>query len=480
VAYVSDERVDELFELFSAPVDGSASPLLLSDVLPAAGDVREIQQIGERVLYRADQLVDETFELFSVPVDGSAPPVRLSGPLAVGGDVDSAFLVGKSQVVFRADALVNDRDELFRAPLDGSAPPVALTPAVDTVSLHALAPDGSRVAYSTYDVGIERLFVVSTSGGSVPKLVALLGFPATFDQVRFTPDGARLVFVDFLDDDSTITCDLWSARSDGTGLVQLNPGPRFYPARYQLSPDGQRVLYIDRDEISSYGELVSARVDGAGWQLLTPGAAQPYAFGISDDSEFCVFSEREAGQDRLCLDRLDASQPLELLALAPGSIFTLALVPGSSAVVFFRQGVVYSLTAPGVVVALSGAGATTAHTNSLEPFLFSPDSRHVLYRNDEAASGVMELFGAPVDGSAPARRLCPPLGSDRDVGGFRLAPDNFVLYLADLAANERFALFGVPLDGARAERELNGALGASQDVTSFGQPQRLRRPERAP
>jgi hypothetical protein len=39
------------------------------------------------VVYAADELIDEVVELFSVPIDGSAPAVRISGAMVAGGDV---------------------------------------------------------------------------------------------------------------------------------------------------------------------------------------------------------------------------------------------------------------------------------------------------------------------------------------------------------------------------------------------------------
>jgi hypothetical protein len=47
-----------------------------------------------RVVYRADPIVANRQELFSVPIDGSASAVRLNGPLAAAADVQNDYVVG--------------------------------------------------------------------------------------------------------------------------------------------------------------------------------------------------------------------------------------------------------------------------------------------------------------------------------------------------------------------------------------------------
>ena len=60
-------------------------------------------------------LVDERFELFSAPLDGSSAPVLLSGSVANAG-MDVTSLIGYipgNEVVFRADRTTDDQFELY-------------------------------------------------------------------------------------------------------------------------------------------------------------------------------------------------------------------------------------------------------------------------------------------------------------------------------------------------------------------------------
>jgi hypothetical protein len=73
--YTADQDVDEVYELYSVPIDASASPVKLNGPLVAGGDVLleststlrvQITPDGTRVLYVADQDTDEVLELYSV------------------------------------------------------------------------------------------------------------------------------------------------------------------------------------------------------------------------------------------------------------------------------------------------------------------------------------------------------------------------------------------------------------------------------
>jgi len=126
-----------LRELRYVPMDGSSAEIVLVS-LPPAGLLSEITHFiftpdGTHLVYRADAIVDNKFELFSVPVDGSLPPVQINGPiLPAGGDVTASTNSGSKphfavtpdgqRVVYAADARLNDVFELWSAPLTGGGP----------------------------------------------------------------------------------------------------------------------------------------------------------------------------------------------------------------------------------------------------------------------------------------------------------------------------------------------------------------------
>src|SRR5262245_7725540 len=79
----------------------------------------------------------------------------------------------------------------------------------------------------------------------------------------------------------------------------------------------------------------------------------------------------------------------------------------------------------------------------------------VVFRSDRGARDVVQLFSAPLDGSAPDVRLNGHLPLGGDVLSFLLTPDGTrVLYLADQTADEEFSFFSVPVDGSAPPLEL--------------------------
>lgn len=472
VVYVADELADEVFELFSAPMDGSAAPLRLSAPMPTGGDVGEILQVsGGRVLYLADALTNGVQELFVVADDGSAAPLRLSPPLPASGDV-SHFIAGPDFALFLADSIVDGREELHRVALDGSTPPVVLAPGQHVFKIHDLSRDGALVLYDTLYSGLN---VVRTDGSAAP---VFLSFPEPgssgfndvyFSQAEFTGDGARVVFMATEISDSWWyqANDLWSIRLDGTQKLKLSQGPKFLDTVFQLSPDGSRALYTDTEPTSqTYSELVSVRTDGSSSTLLTPGSGRPGLFRISDDSAFCVFASQIGPGWSLRMVRLDGSQPFELLASVPAQPSALELLPGSTAVVFLSDSRVYSLSTPGTAVPVSSSGVTEVPSEGFPLLIFTPDSSRVLYRAEFIANGIFELWSARLDGSARVK-LNPPLTGARDVSDCRVSSDGHALFRCDRNTDETLELFAAPLDGSSPAIQLNTVLVSNRDVVDY-------------
>jgi Tol biopolymer transport system component len=232
VVYAADQDTDELVELYSVPIDGSAAPVKLSGIQVPGGDVTTplvITPDGERVAYAADGSVDGLTGIYSVPLDGSAPPVelfrprvggfgllqdlrltpdgkrvtfladhdddgsfdlfgasmtrgrarRLNGRLVSGGSV-SGYALGPNGLVYRADQDADEVFELYRTPLDapfdGREPPVRLHvplgPDTDVQAGFVLSPDGAHVVFAAdarRDEVVELFTVPFRSSSAVPQ-----------------------------------------------------------------------------------------------------------------------------------------------------------------------------------------------------------------------------------------------------------------------------------------------------------------------
>jgi len=184
--FIADRDVADRNELYVVPLDGSSTPQKLSGPSIPEGDVQGppvITPDGARVLYRADAQQDEVFELFSAPINGSTPPVKISGSMVSGGDVvgsnqdDPPFSITPDggRVVFRADMELNNVYGLYVAPIDGSTPAVRVHPPLTSSwgveDEHLVLEDSSAVIYRANLIpGQTDLWISSLDGTRTRRL----------------------------------------------------------------------------------------------------------------------------------------------------------------------------------------------------------------------------------------------------------------------------------------------------------------------
>jgi WD40 repeat protein len=450
VVYLADDEVDDLFELYGVPSDGSAPARKLNGPLVAGGQIVEVQGFppfvtygvpylrtsATRVVYRADQETDGRQELFSAPLDGSTPAVRISGPLASGGYVDEGFVLAQdgASVVFRARLSADDRYELFSVPADGSALPLRLSAPLglwgEVYSDPPLVtPDGETVVYSAVVPPSQttRLYAVPVDGSQPP--LRLSGPRAV--SMALVPDGSGVVYRAW-DSVSALWLDLWYVPLDASAA------PRRLDARvssgsvvaFAISSDATRVVYQADHSIYGTFELWSAPLDGS---------AAPVRLNAPLGSEQSVltFAFSPDGARVAYVADQDAPGTLELYSVpADGSASPVKLSP---------------TPVPGG--GIGGGG---------QDHYLEVGAERVVWVADAASDDVFELYSAPLDGGAPALRLNAPLPAGADVGGgidaraFRLSPDGRdVVFWADAFALDQKELLLVPADGSAPAVRLN-------------------------
>jgi Tol biopolymer transport system component len=157
VVYQDD---DFPYLLHSVPtVGGPATPLHDEPVL--GGGVESFLLTNERVVFLADLLVENRVLCWSAPLDGSAPPIVLNGGLTGGGDVVHMLVTRSGTVIYSADQEIDQDFDLYRVPSDGS---------VTAVKIDAVAPGPDDTMVLTPD---ERFVLVNN--GSVLRSVAVRG-----------------------------------------------------------------------------------------------------------------------------------------------------------------------------------------------------------------------------------------------------------------------------------------------------------------
>src|SRR5262249_5838250 len=99
VAFAADPDTDDLFELFTVRIDGSAAALRVSDPVVSPNSVWAEEFFtftsnGRWLVSGTDAAPDgivgepeDRFDLFAAPADGSASPFPVSGPLTAGASV---------------------------------------------------------------------------------------------------------------------------------------------------------------------------------------------------------------------------------------------------------------------------------------------------------------------------------------------------------------------------------------------------------
>jgi hypothetical protein len=185
VVFLADRDNDDVFQLYSVPLNGSTAPIRISTDLGASSkDVTSflISLDSTRVVYLADQDTDEVFELYSVPVAGGTVAKLSGGTMVSGGDVlEFNISPNSAKVVFRADRITDGVGELFSVPIDGGEPDNISGSLVSGGSIVEPPPGLTSFLISTNSATVvfeadkevdERyeLYSVPIAGGTVDKL----------------------------------------------------------------------------------------------------------------------------------------------------------------------------------------------------------------------------------------------------------------------------------------------------------------------
>jgi len=426
VVYVADVPSDGRFLVYSAPMDGSSSPIILMSSLVAGGDAEELQVTpdGTHVIYRADQDVDRDERLYSAQIDVAASSVE------IGGNAAPPFQITPdgTRVVYRAGAPL----ALYSAPVDGSAAAIRISDAVtsghDVLNDFQVAPDGVLVVYRSdkFVDGRFELFSVPTDGITVPtRLNQTLSADGDVDAFHISADSTHVVY-------------------------RANPQTKYF-------------------------ELYSVPTDGSTTAVklsqIQPGEDVLKTFRIEPDSARVAFLVGGVPQEKLFSAPLDASAPPLLLddhaasSFVPTSGEGLQITPDS-------QRVLYRRTTPGGqelrAARLAGGSPPIdlSAGDTMNDYRLSPDGTFVVYAADERVNDVQELFRRPVTAGASSTQLSQSYAPDSPGGSvysFRAGAAR-VVYVADQDSSGVVGLYSVPLHGRRPRLRLSDTTGGPIDV----------------
>ena len=292
---------------------------------------------------------------------------------------------------------MDERVDLYAVPIGGGAPVRLNAPAISGADVYTsrISPDGSRVVYTgpQDSAGRTELYSVPIDGGTPVKLNGPLNMNGRVLHPRITPDSSKVLF----DEEANPTSLLYSVPIDGGHRNQLSVSGLELD-RFQISPDGSRVVYT-ADEWPLYQrEMYSVRINGSQTVQLN--------------------------------GRLDVSGDV-------GPIFNFLITPENSTVVYtgdLDTPYVYELfripITGGSSIKLSGLMPAYADVEWLH---ITPDSSTVFYLSDRVTDEQVELFGVRLDGNPDPDgdgilEVCDPCpglpnGPDGDGDGWGAACD---------------------------------------------------------
>jgi Tol biopolymer transport system component len=502
---------------FVVPLAGGQPPLLLNPGGVAGQEgvsSFDLHPNGQDLVFLSDDDTVRQFELYLVPLDGSRAPRKLSAPLPAGLDVHDSVPTPDGQgVVYLAGTWTGGRRDIFRAPLHGGGPVLQLNEPVlsddavgDVLGFRAasasLPASGERVVYRADQDADESfdLYSADAHGAGAPLLLTAR-LPNVLPDFVFSPSGKQIVFQTR---GAQFALHSVSA-AGGEDPIELDSSPVEFPFPFEVSPDGNRVVYrksvVGANSPLRYFALRSASLDGF-LPPITLHAAMPAGrtvtdFRLSADGRFAVFraDQGENGLFTLYRTPLDGSTaPLQLdspqISGGDVSSFQISSTSGTGRQ---RPRVVYlaDRTVDGknelYSVRLDGGNAGRPDklnaplptSGDVTGFVISADGRLVVYRANGASSGAFDLFSVPSDGPRPALRrssgetrsdvvqLTTLPSSRRVETDFVLSADGTqVIYRANPTAGI-LELFRVPADGSAAPTPLSGTLSPGSDVTSF-------------
>ena len=450
--YVADQDTDEAQELYSVATDGRSRPVKLSGAMVEGGDIYRVELSPDDawVVYVADQLTYDVHEIFSAAVDGRGAPVRLSGPLVPGGDAYYVEISRDSRrVVYRADQELDNVQEVYSVHIDGSSPAVKLSSALvagGSVAALEIAPDSLRVVYlADQDTDDVRELYAAPIDGSAPalKLNSALAAGGDVFSLAISPDGQRVAYTARQDD--PVRRDVYVVPIDGSSAPIRVGGAHDAPYEVEFTPDGSRIVYR---ATTSHLEIYSVPSDGSAPPVkLNPPVLSGYGVRGSGFSSSRPWQFTPDGSRVLFLAELTANKV---------ELYSVPSAGGSAAVKLNGF--------------LPGYGSVQGIENS-GYFRISPDGSRVLFLVGSSGFGTQTwggLHSAPVDGSGPdvtlnAGRLVLQSSVQPTTDGTQ------ALFLGSLAADSPQQLLAQPIDGSAPAVALNGELVGGGNVTFLKQ-----------
>ncbi|NOT30902.1 MAG: hypothetical protein HOP15_10690 [Planctomycetes bacterium] len=374
--------------LYSVPLDGHASPVLIQESNRIFGFV--LTPDSTRVVYVIEGIQAGGGLAYAADLDGSPPPVRLNNDNA--STLAQYLLISpdSSRLVYRRGAF-GTLGRLFSVPLDASSSPVPLSSFGSHVNWYGpttpkITADGSLVVYEHDLVTDGELFVVPIEGGVPPRSLSGPlgdGYVTTYELL---PDRTHLLLV--YGTGSGQDRQLYRAALDGPESPLLLSAPVTTTYHFKLHPNGTVAIFTGRASFGAPIALWAVPVDGSAAPLeLNAGDTAPYGvtnhldgFGFAGQGDIVVYTTGREGDDPPEPEDMLQLHAVPLDASAPSQRIDGPTVRG-------------------------GSVRYTGDTFRGIIFRVAANGKRVLYLADQRMDRVVELFGAPLPNASEGGRF---------------------------------------------------------------------------
>jgi TolB protein len=189
------------------------------------------------------------------------------------------------------------RYELRVADADGQNPRTVVRSSEPVISPR-FSPDGARVLYVSFEDRKPVVYVQSLKDGSRRKVAA---FKGSNSAPAWAPDGRRLAVVLTRDEASQI----YLINADGSGLARLTRGGNI-DTEPVFSPDG-KTLYFTSDRGGS-AQIYQMPASGGEPRRVSFNGSYNVSPAISPDGRYLAYISREEGRFRVVLHELASGQ----------------------------------------------------------------------------------------------------------------------------------------------------------------------------
>jgi TolB protein len=261
------------------------------------GKVRSLDGGRVEVRFRLLDMVRRT-ELVGLAVTAKAEQLRAIGHRVA--DLVYEKLTGTPGVFSTRIAYVNRESKKYRlvvADSDGFGEQTLLA-LNDPIMSPAWSPDGSQIAYVSFERGHATVFVQSLA---TRQRSVLADFPGSNSAPAWSPNGKLLAMVLSRDGNSQI----YTVRADGTDLRRITFSEAI-DTEPNFLPDGKSLLFTS--DRGGSAQIYRVAVDGGNAERLTYEGNNNFSARVSPDGKNFVFSHFIGGVFYIAVEDFESKQ----------------------------------------------------------------------------------------------------------------------------------------------------------------------------